>query len=86
MVRPAGFEPATNGLKVHYATNCVTSEFMADPPGLEPGLRAPKTLVLPITPRIKLAPRVGVEPTTTRLTAADSAIELPRNIRCREQV
>ena len=29
-----------------------------------------------------LAPRVGLEPTTTRLTAAGSTIELPRNIGC----
>lgn len=27
-----------------------------------------------------LAPRVGFEPTTTRLTAAGSAVELPRNM------
>ena len=29
---------------------------------------------------IKMAPRVGLEPTTLRLTAECSAIELPRNL------
>ena len=31
-----------------------------------------------------MAPRVGLEPTTTRLTAAGSTIELPRNMAGRE--
>ena len=35
---------------------------------------------LPIPPlRLKLAPRVGLEPTAYRLTAGCSTIELPRN-------
>ena len=32
--------------------------------------------------REKLAPRVGFEPTTNRLTAGGSTTELPRNSRC----
>ena len=32
-----------------------------------------------LTGQNNLAPRVGLEPTTTRLTAAGSTIELPRN-------
>jgi hypothetical protein len=31
---------------------------------------------------LKLAPWVGLEPTTNRLTADCSTIELPRNTRC----
>ena len=43
-----------------------------------------KKLVEHLYPRrvrtIKMAPRVGFEPTTLRLTAGCSAVELPRNL------
>ncbi len=35
---------------------------------------------LPVSVEITVAPRVGLEPTTLRLTAACSTIELPRNV------
>ena len=46
---------------------------MASPQGLEPRTIEPKSIVLPITPRRNMAPREGLEPSTTRLTAEGSA-------------
>ena len=52
------------------------------PPICTPGcrVRQRKTPPAGLTGRSILAPRVGLEPTTTRLTAAGSTIELSRNM------
>ena len=44
------------------------------------GLLLPKQTRYQAAPMVEVAPQVGLEPTTTRLTAEDSAIELLWNV------
>ena len=48
--------------------------------GFGPVIRVLQTHALPLG-YVAMAPRVGLEPTTTRLTAECSTIELSRNIK-----
>ena len=55
-------------------------EYMAGAAGFEPTNTGVKVPRLTAWPRPYMAPQVGLEPTTLRLTAACSTIELLRNI------
>jgi hypothetical protein len=52
---------------------------MAEAEGIEPSLTDSKSGVFPLDDASVMAPTVGFEPTTKRLTAARSTTELRRN-------
>lgn len=70
-----GVEPTTKGLKVPYATNCVTQAKTDHLPGVEPGrganqaLEVYKASVYPIDKWMITVPQMGVEPISHRLRA-----------------
>ena len=94
LVAGEGLEPTTSGLWARQATNCSTPRYKKRtyswtiPWCRRPGSnrygrndhRILSPTCLPIPPRRqKMAPRVGLEPTTYRLTAGCSTIELSRH-------
>ena len=86
---PPGFEPGievlqTFALPLGYVAILLNyASLLVTPTGIEPVLPPWKGDVLTAWPRsliFKKTPRVGLEPTTSRLTAVRSTIELSRNI------
>ena len=73
--RPMPYRLAMSPLIILYSYLC---DIMT-PTGIEPVLPPWKGDVLTAWPRSRIPPRVGLEPTTPRLTAVCSTIELSRN-------